>query len=172
MNACKNLLFFCDFPNSLQPIAYSLSILWDATEDILFVSRRGLTRPLKITTLDFNAVLMPLSVARKGQGYIMTGMSQNWISQSANGVIITVHAVPRAAKDAVQGLYGNALKIRLHAPPVDGRANKVLLSFLSQALQVPLRCLKIKSGFNQRRKIIAISGLSKSETEKRLLNPK
>ena len=31
MNACKNLLFFCDFPNSLQPIAYSLSILWDAT---------------------------------------------------------------------------------------------------------------------------------------------
>jgi len=99
----------------------------------------------------------------------MTGMNQNWISQSDNGVIITVHAVPRAAKDAVQGLHGNALKIRLHAPPVDGKANETLISFLSKMLNVPKSNIKLQSGVNQRRKIVAISGVSVPETIKYLV---
>jgi len=97
-------------------------------------------------------------------------MNQGWISQSNNGVIITVHAVPRAAKDAIQGLHGDALKIRLHAPPVDGKANEALISFLSEKLNIPKSNIALKSGLNQRRKIIAINGISKLEIEKRLLN--
>jgi uncharacterized protein (TIGR00251 family) len=100
----------------------------------------------------------------------MRGMNQTWISQSNNGVIITVHAVPRAAKDAVQGLHGDALKIRLHAPPVDGKANEALISFLSRKLNIPKSNIALKSGANQRRKILMIRGVSKPETEKRLFS--
>ena len=99
-------------------------------------------------------------------------MDQSWINQSDDGVIITVHAVPRAAKDAVQGLHGDALKIRLHAPPVDGKANEALIAFLSKKLNIPKNNIALKNGLNQRRKIISISGISKLEIEKRLLNPK
>lgn len=99
-------------------------------------------------------------------------MDSAWINQSNNGVIIIVHAVPRATADAVQGLHGDALKIRLHAPPVDGKANEALISFLSRKLNIPKGYIAVKSGANQRRKIISISGLTKSEIEKRLLNPK
>jgi len=102
----------------------------------------------------------------------MRGMNQSWINQSDDGVIIAVHAVPRAAQDAVQGLHGDTLKIRLHAPPVDGKANEALISFLSKRLNIPKNNITLKSGLNQRRKIISISGISKSEIEKRFLNPK
>ena len=97
-------------------------------------------------------------------------MDSAWIKQSDDGIIITVHAVPRAAKDAVQGLHGDALKIRLHAPPVDGKANEALISFLSKMLNIPKGNIALKSGATQRRKIVFIAGISKLEVEKRLLN--
>ena len=102
----------------------------------------------------------------------MRGMNQPWISESDEGVIITIHAVPRAANDAVQGLHGDALKIRLHAPPVDGKANEALVSFLSQKLNIPKSNIALKSGTNQRRKIVLIAGISKQEIEKKFLNQK
>lgn len=93
----------------------------------------------------------------------------SWIKQCGGGIIVTCHAVPRAAQDAVQGLHDDALKIRLHAPPVDGKANEALISFLSRTLNIPKGNIALKSGFGQRRKVIEINGLSKSEIEKRLL---
>lgn len=111
----------------------------------------------------------PLSVAGKKEGGIMRAVNQTWINQSDDGVIITVHAVPRAAEDAVQGLHGDALKIRLHATPVDGKANETLIAFLSKTLNIPKSNIVLKSGFGQRRKIIEIRGLSKPEIERRLL---
>lgn len=97
-------------------------------------------------------------------------MNQTWIAQSANGVMLTVHAVPRASRNAVQGLHGDALKIRLHAPPADGKANEALISFLSRTLNIPQNHIELKSGFGRRRKLIAVHGLSLPEIEKRLLN--
>lgn len=82
---------------------------------------------------------------------------------------MAVHAVPRAAQDAVQGLHGDALKIRLHAPPVDGKANAALIDFLSRKLEIPRSNIALKSGAGQRRKIVAVHGLSLPEVEKRLL---
>lgn len=96
-------------------------------------------------------------------------MPSSWIRQFDAGVVIVVHAVPRAAKDAVQGLHGDALKIRLHAPPVDGKANAALLEFLNSKLSIPKSNIALKSGFGQRRKVIAVTGLSKSDVERRLL---
>jgi uncharacterized protein len=100
----------------------------------------------------------------------MRGMNQGWIHQSGNGALITVHAAPRASRDAVQGLHGDALKIRLHAPPVEGKANEALIAFLSEKLDVPKSNIAIKSGLSQRRKIIAIAGMSAPEIEKKLLD--
>jgi hypothetical protein len=97
-------------------------------------------------------------------------MNQGWINQSDDGVIITVQAVPRAAKDAIQGLHGDALKIRLHAPPVDGKANEALISFLSGKLSIPRRNITLKSGANQRHKIVLIAGISKLDIEKRIFD--
>ena len=98
-------------------------------------------------------------------------MGTTWLRQSGAVAIMAVHAVPRAAADAVQGLHGDALKIRLNAPPVDGKANEALISFLAGMLRVPKSSVVLKSGFKQRRKVIAISGISIAEVEKRLLNP-
>ncbi len=99
----------------------------------------------------------------------MRGMNQGWIHQSGKSVIIAVQAAPRAARNAVQGLHGDAVKIRLQAPPVDGKANEALIAFLSAKLEISKSNIALKSGANQRRKIIAVSGLSSTEIEKRLL---
>jgi len=96
-------------------------------------------------------------------------MGTTWLRQSGAVAILAVHAVPRAAADAVQGLHGDALKIRLNAPPVDGKANEALISFLAGKLRVSKSSMVLKSGFSQRRKIVAVSGLPTAEIQKRLL---
>lgn len=84
----------------------------------------------------------------------------NWITTTKNGVMLTVHACPRAAQSQVQGLHGDAVKIRLQAPPTDGKANDALITFLSQKLSVPERDLMIVSGHSARRKRVAITGIT------------
>jgi len=91
-----------------------------------------------------------------------------WISVSARGVVLNVHAVPRSSKNAVQGLYGNAVKIRLRAPPVDGKANKALLSFMGEALDIPARQVSIITGLTGRKKRVLIDGLNAEEVRSRL----
>lgn len=98
----------------------------------------------------------------------MTRMNSSWIRQADEGIIIAVHAVPRAAKDAVQGIHGDALKIRLNAPPVDGKANAALIAFLSEKLNIPKSNIALKSGVNQRRKIVLIAGISTQEASRQL----
>ncbi|GLS04589.1 UPF0235 protein [Chitiniphilus shinanonensis] len=65
---------------------------------------------------------------------------------------------PGAKKTEVTGLYDGALKLRLAAPPVDGKANAALLDFLAQAFAVPRRQVELKSGASSRRKVIRIVG--------------
>lgn len=83
----------------------------------------------------------------------------SWLQGSARGVIVTVHAVPRASRTAVQGLHGDAVKIRLQAPPVEGKANAALVRFLSQALAIPPRRVMLLSGLAGRHKRVLITGL-------------
>ncbi len=60
------------------------------------------------------------------------------LAPAPNGsTYLTVHLCPRAAKNAIQGLHGTALKIRLCAPPVDGAANKALCKYLADLFQIP-----------------------------------
>ncbi|MBU4200819.1 MAG: YggU family protein [Verrucomicrobia bacterium] len=83
----------------------------------------------------------------------------SWMQVSSRGVIVTVHAVPRASRTAVQGLHGNAVKIRLQAPPVEGKANAALIRFLSLTLDIPSRQIMILSGLAGRQKRVLISGV-------------
>jgi len=70
---------------------------------------------------------------------------------------IAVHIVPRASKTEIVGMHGDALKIRLAAPPVDGKANQALIAFLAAHYNVPARAISIVSGETSRRKVIEIT---------------
>ena len=76
--------------------------------------------------------------------------------------------MPCAARDAIRGLHGDAVKIRLRAPPVDGQANRALLRFLGELLDVPARQLTLLSGASGRHKRVLISELSAREIRARL----
>lgn len=92
----------------------------------------------------------------------------SWITATKTGVMLSVHACPRASQDQVQGLHGDAVKIRLHSPPVDGKANDALIAFLSQTLDVPARDLTIMAGHSSRRKRVAITGVTAAVVQAKL----
>jgi len=79
---------------------------------------------------------------------------QPLIRSHKDGLLITVYVQPRAAKNAVVGLHGGALKLRLTAPPVDGAANKMCLQFLAKKLNIPKSALQIENGQTSRTKTI------------------
>jgi uncharacterized protein len=78
-------------------------------------------------------------------------------ARDKNGaVILVLHVQPGAKRTEVAGRHGDALKIRLAAPPVDGKANAELLRFLSDAFDVPLRNVTLVRGESSRQKIVRI----------------
>lgn len=77
-----------------------------------------------------------------------------------NDVLLTVRIVPRASKTEVAGMHGDALKIRVKAPPVDGKANLALREFIADTLDVPLGAVAIVSGETGRQKILRVTGAS------------
>lgn len=83
----------------------------------------------------------------------------SWIKEKNNSVVLTVHVVPGTSRTEIVGPYGDALKIKLNAPPVDGKANEELIRFLSKKFKTPKSNIEIMSGFNQKRKILSIRGL-------------
>jgi uncharacterized protein (TIGR00251 family) len=81
---------------------------------------------------------------------------------------IAVKVVPRAARDEIVGWLGDALKIRIAAPPTDGRANAALESLLAAALGVPRRSVRVTSGHGAARKLVEVEGLERNEVERLL----
>lgn len=71
---------------------------------------------------------------------------------------LTLHVQPGAKRTEVAGLHGDALKIKLAAPPVEGRANAELLKFIAASLSVPLKQVALKRGERSRRKVVEVSG--------------
>ena len=74
-------------------------------------------------------------------------------------VRFAVRVQPRASRTEIAGVHGDALKVRLAAPPVDGAANEALVSFLSQTLGVPRRAVKIMHGASSRTKLVEVEGI-------------
>ena len=82
------------------------------------------------------------------------------IREHDGGVSFPVRLHPRAKRDAITGEHGEALKIALTAPPVEGRANEALVAFLAALLKVPRASVSIAAGQSSRNKVVRIAGIS------------
>lgn len=91
-----------------------------------------------------------------------------WIETTPDGLLLRLRVVPRAGRDAVQGPHGERLKIRLQAPPVEGKANRALLKFLSKQLGIPASRLVLVTGETSREKTVRVSGAAEDDIRSRL----
>lgn len=71
---------------------------------------------------------------------------------------LEVKVIPGASRDEVAGEMGTAVKIKLRAPPVDGRANEALIAFLADQLGLPRRAITLERGETARQKLLRIEG--------------
>jgi uncharacterized protein len=85
------------------------------------------------------------------------------VQESPAGVTFRVKVQPRAKRNAVVGELGDALKVALTAPPIDGRANDACIEFFADLLQLPRSSIKIVSGQSSRNKVIRVTGISAEE---------
>jgi uncharacterized protein (TIGR00251 family) len=84
-------------------------------------------------------------------------MSPAWRKDEADAIVLTLHVQPGASRTEVVGVHGDALRIRLAAPPVDGKANVLLLRYLADAFGVPVRNVVLLRGESARRKLVRIA---------------
>ena len=92
-----------------------------------------------------------------------------WIKATPDGAILTIRVVPRASKNSIDGPLGDALKIRLQSPPVDGKANKALVRFLADMLDLSASRITILSGETGRSKRIEIRGVAEASVRAKLI---
>jgi uncharacterized protein (TIGR00251 family) len=88
--------------------------------------------------------------------------------ESPKGTTFAVKVHPRARTNAITGMVGDALKLALNAPPVDGKANQAVIEFFADLFAIPRSSVTIASGETSRNKIVRVSGLSRTEVEQRL----
>jgi uncharacterized protein (TIGR00251 family) len=90
------------------------------------------------------------------------------IQESQGAITFAVRVQPRAKRDAIVGELGDALKVALTAPPVEGRANEACIRFLAEFLKVPRSSITIASGQSSRNKVIRVAGLTAEQFRARL----
>jgi len=88
--------------------------------------------------------------------------------QSKDGLILSCWIQPRASRNSIAGLHGDALKIALTAPPVDGKANAALKEFLADEFNLSKSSVEITSGLTGRRKCVALRGATLNDLVKRI----
>ena len=90
-----------------------------------------------------------------------------YLQTLANGdLLLSLYVQPRASRNELAGLHGEALKLRLTTPPVDGKANKAVISFLAKLLKIPKSAILIKSGQQSRSKKIVLSGVDEAQVRR------
>jgi uncharacterized protein (TIGR00251 family) len=90
------------------------------------------------------------------------------VHESAKGISFAVKVQPRARKNTIMGVVGDALKLALIAPPIEGRANQAVVEFFAELFEIPRASVTIASGATNRNKVVRIVGLSKEVVENRL----
>ena len=90
------------------------------------------------------------------------------VHENAKGITFAVKVRPRARKNAITGAVGDALKLALTAPPVEGKANQSVIEFFADLFQIPRSSVTIASGETSRNKVVRIAGVSKLAAEQRL----
>lgn len=81
----------------------------------------------------------------------------SWFNKTATGYVLAVHAQPGAKRSGIAGLHGERLKIRVAAPPLDGRANEALEAFLAERLGVPRSKVRVLKGQQSRAKLVEVA---------------
>jgi uncharacterized protein (TIGR00251 family) len=79
-----------------------------------------------------------------------------FVQPHPEGLVLKVFVLPRSSKNMLAGRHGDALKIKLTAPPVEGAANKMCITFLAQRLGLPKSSLQVLSGHTGRTKLILV----------------
>jgi hypothetical protein len=91
---------------------------------------------------------------------------------AASGVTLAVRAQPGAKKTAITGVYGEGpaaqLKIAVHAPPLEGRANQALIAFLAELFLLPKNAVELVSGELSRSKVFMLRGVTMAQAEAKL----
>ncbi len=90
------------------------------------------------------------------------------IQEHPDGVVMKIKVQPRASRNKIAGTIGDALKVMLTAPPVDGEANAACIEFFSDLLGIPKRDIEILTGHTGRNKTIKLYGLTKSKLTEQL----
>lgn len=85
------------------------------------------------------------------------------IHDTSDGVTFAIKVHPRAKRNAITGEVGDAIKISLTAPPVEGKANDACIEFLANLLKVPRSSVSIAAGLSSRNKVIQVAGLTSQE---------
>ena len=86
-----------------------------------------------------------------------------------SGCLIEIKAVPNAPKSTVVGWLGDALRVKVHAPPVEGKANQALCDFLAGELDLPKRAVRLLQGATSRKKVVEIDGLTREQVLEKLI---
>jgi len=90
------------------------------------------------------------------------------IRDTPSGATFQIKVQPRARKNSITGEIGDALKVSLTAPPLEGRANEACIAFFAELLNVPRSSVTIAAGETSRNKVIRVSTLSSAQVEARL----
>lgn len=94
------------------------------------------------------------------------------IKEDKDGVSFRVRVQPRASRDQLAGVMDGALRVRLTAPPVDGKANEACIKFLAGLLGVPARSVQLISGHTGRNKTVKVAGISATQVMDLLVDGK
>lgn len=90
------------------------------------------------------------------------------LQQQGDSVTFSVKVHPRARRERVAGVFGNALKLEITAPPVEGKANEACIEFFSELLKVPRSSVTIAAGNSSRHKVIRVVGVTAVSVEQTL----
>jgi uncharacterized protein (TIGR00251 family) len=93
------------------------------------------------------------------------------ITSRHGGVRFAVHVQPRASRNELAGTHGDAIKVRLSAPPADGAANEALVTLLAKYFAVPARSVRIISGARSRAKVVEVDGIAVDDVRRLLAKP-
>ena len=91
------------------------------------------------------------------------------VTPRGTGVRFAIHVQPRSRRPGIDGVHGDALRVRVQAPPVEGAANEAVVAVIAAALGVPARAVHIAAGQSGRQKIVDVDGVDAAGALSRLL---
>ncbi|HTY03508.1 MAG TPA: DUF167 family protein [Rhodocyclaceae bacterium] len=95
-------------------------------------------------------------------------MTPSWLRIAGDDAVLTLHIQPGAKRTEVAGVHGEALKIRLNAPPVEGKANEALIAYLARQLDIPRARVLLEAGQTSRAKRVRLVGVDAGAVVERL----